>query len=130
MFARLFLLFLLVPLAELYLLIKVGSLIGAGYTVILVIGTAMAGAYLARAEGTQAMFRVRSNLDQAVMPGEDILDALLILVAGLVLLTPGFITDALGLLVLFKPSRQVIKRFLRRKFADWIQKGNVRYRRF
>ncbi|MFP4167774.1 MAG: FxsA family protein [Desulfonatronovibrionaceae bacterium] len=130
MFGRLLLLFLLVPLAELYVLIKVGSVLGAGYTIALVVLTAVAGAWLARSEGAQAMLRVRANMEQGIMPGDDILDALLILVAGLVLLTPGFVTDAFGLLVLFKPTRRVIRRFTRQKIELWIQNKDVYYRRF
>lgn len=130
MFARLLLLFLLVPLVEIYVLIKVGSVLGAGYTIILVIFTAIVGAYLARSEGAQAMLRVRANMDQGIMPGDDILDALLILVAGLVLLTPGFVTDFFGLLLLFKPSRHVIRRYVREKLEDWIRNRDIHYRRF
>jgi UPF0716 protein FxsA len=130
MFARLLLLFLLVPLVEIYVLIKVGSVLGAGYTIILVIFTAIVGAYLARSEGAQAMLRVRANMDQGIMPGDDILDALLILVAGLVLLTPGFVTDIFGLLLLFKPSRRLIRRYVREKLEDWIRNRDIHYRRF
>ena len=130
MFARLLLLFLLVPLVEIYVLIKVGSVLGAGYTIILVIFTAIVGAYLARSEGAQAMLRVRANMDQGIMPGNDILDALLILVAGLVLLTPGFVTDIFGLLLLFKPSRRLIRRYVREKLEDWIRNRDIHYRRF
>ena len=130
MFARLLLLFLLVPLVEIYVLIKVGSVLGAGYTIILVIFTAIVGAYLARSEGAQAMLRVRANMDQGIMPGDDILDALLILVAGLVLLTPGFVTDFFGLLLLFKPSRRLIRRYVREKLEDWIRNRDIHYRRF
>jgi len=130
MFARLLILFLLVPLVEIYVLIKVGSVLGAGYTIILVIFTAVVGAYLARSEGAQAMLRVRANMEQGIMPGDDILDALLILVAGLVLLTPGFVTDFFGLLLLFKPSRRVIRKFVREKLEEWIKNREVHYRRF
>lgn len=130
MFARLLILFLLVPLVEIYVLIKVGSVLGAGITIILVIFTAVVGAYLARSEGAQAMLRVRANMEQGIMPGDDILDALLILVAGLVLLTPGFVTDFFGLLLLFKPSRRVIRKFVREKLEEWIKNREVHYRRF
>ncbi|MFO7818497.1 MAG: FxsA family protein [Thermodesulfobacteriota bacterium] len=130
MFGKLLLLFLLVPLVELYVLIKVGSIIGAGYTVVLVILTAVAGAYLARTEGSQAMYRVRANMDQGIMPENDILDALLILVAGIVLLTPGFVTDFMGLLILFKPSRGVIRQYVKRKLEYWVKNRNIHYRRF
>ncbi len=99
MLLKLFLAFTLIPFAEIYLLIKVGAVIGAFNTVALVILTGFIGAYLARMQGMQTMFRVRSSLQQGNMPAEDLIDALLIFVAGIVLLTPGFLTDAGGLIL-------------------------------
>jgi len=129
MLLKLFLAFTLVPVAEIYLLIKVGNHMGALNTVALVIATGIAGAYLARLQGMQTMFRVRANLEQGVMPAEAMLDALLIFVAGVVLLTPGFITDALGLLLLIPETRFHFKRYLRRKFDHWIQEQDVHINR-
>ena len=129
MLLKLFLAFTLVPVAEIYLLIKVGNHMGALNTVALVIATGIAGAYLARLQGMQTMFRVRANLEQGVMPAEAMLDALLIFVAGVVLLTPGFITDALGLLLLIPETRFQFKRYLRKKFDHWIQEQDVHINR-
>lgn len=125
MLFKLFLAFALIPVAEIYLLIKVGNHIGALNTVILVIATAFAGAYLARLQGMQTMYRVRASLEQGLMPAEAMLDALLIFVAGIVLLTPGFLTDAMGLLLLIPETRFVFKRYLRRKLDRWIQDQNI-----
>ncbi len=125
MLFKLFLAFTLIPVAEIYLLIKVGNNIGAFNTVVLVIATAFAGAYLARLQGTQTMYRVRASLEQGLMPAEAMLDALLIFVAGIVLLTPGFLTDAMGLLLLIPETRFLFKRYLRRKFDRWIQDQNI-----
>ena len=125
MLFKLFLAFTLIPVAEIYLLIKVGNYIGALNTVALVIATAFAGAYLARLQGMQTMYRVRANLEQGLMPAEAMLDALLIFVAGIVLLTPGFLTDAMGLLLLIPETRFIFKRYLRRKFDRWIQDQNI-----
>ena len=125
MLFKLFLAFALIPVAEIYLLIKVGNHIGALNTVILVIATAFAGAYLARLQGMQTMYRVRASLEQGLMPAEAMLDALLIFVAGIVLLTPGFLTDAMGLLLLIPETRFVFKRYLRRKLNRWIQDQNI-----
>jgi UPF0716 protein FxsA len=120
MLLKLFLAFTLVPVLEIYLLIKVGSHIGALRTVLLVIATGFAGAYLARLQGMQTMLRVRSSLDQGRMPAEELLDAVLIFAAGLVLLTPGFLTDALGLLFLFPETRRYVKRYLKRRLEPYI----------
>ena len=129
MFLKLFLAFTLIPVAEIYLLIKVGNQIGALHTVALVIATGIAGAYLARLQGMQTMYRVRTSLEQGVMPADAMLDALLIFAAGIVLLTPGFITDALGLLLLIPETRLQFKRYLKKKFDHWIQHQNIHINR-
>ena len=125
MLFKLFIAFTLVPVIEIYLLIKVGSQIGALNTVLLVIATGFAGAYLARMQGLHTMYRVRASLDQGVTPTEELLDAMLIFAAGMVLLTPGFVTDALGLLLLIPETRSWFKDYLKRKFNQWIQNQDV-----
>lgn len=122
MFAKLFIAFAILPVLEIYVLIHVGSSIGALNTVALVILTAVAGAWLARTEGTQTMLRIRENMNQGIMPTNELIDAAIILTAGLVLLTPGFITDGLGLLLLFPPSRALFKDWLLRALKDWTTK--------
>ena len=129
MLLKLFLAFTLIPIIELYLLIEVGTIIGALNTVILVIVTGFAGAWLARMQGMQTMIRVRSSLQQGIMPTEELMDALLIFMAGIVLLTPGFVTDAAGLLLLIPETRNHFKRFLRYKFDRWIQNQNIHIQR-
>ena len=130
MLLKLFLAFTLVPVVEIYLLIEIGGTLGAINTVALVVATGFAGAYLARLQGIQTMLRVRSSLQQGIMPTEELLDALLIFAAGVVLLTPGFITDAFGLLLLIPETRIAFKRFLRKKFDAWMEAQNVRIDRF
>ncbi|UTF49857.1 membrane protein FxsA [Desulfomicrobium sp. ZS1] len=125
MFGKLFLLFVLVPVAEIYLLVTVGGAIGALPTVALVILTALAGAHLARMQGMSTMLRIRENLDQGFMPAEELLDGVLIFLAGVVLLTPGFLTDLCGLLILLPATRNIFKRWLRKKFDEWRQNPNV-----
>ncbi|NCC25769.1 MAG: FxsA family protein [Deltaproteobacteria bacterium] len=113
MFARIVLIFVLFPLFELYVLVQVGSVIGAGTTILLVLLTAVAGAWLAREQGLRAMVRIQSSLQQGIVPADDLLDGAMILVAGVVLLTPGFISDVLGLMVLVPPIRNLIRTRLR-----------------
>jgi len=127
MLLKLFLAFTLIPFLELYLLIEVGTVIGPLNTVALVLLTGFAGAYLARMQGLQTMLRVRSSLQQGIMPKEDLVDALLIFIAGIVLLTPGFITDAAGLLVLFPATRGPIKRFIKDRFNKWIENQDIHF---
>jgi len=130
MFVKLFLAFTLIPMVELYLLIKLGAVIGAFNTLLLVILTGIAGAYLARLQGTQTMYRVRARLQQGEMPAEDMLDALLIFAAGVVLLTPGLLTDIAGLLLLLPPTRLRFKIWLRQKFDDWMRHSHIQVRRY
>ena len=125
MFGKLFLLFALVPVAEIYVLVSVGEVIGVFPTIALVLLTALAGAHLARMQGLSTMVRIRENLDQGFMPAEELLDALLIFLAGMALLTPGFLTDLCGLLILLPATRNIFKRWLRKKFDEWRQNPNV-----
>jgi len=125
MFGKLFLLFALVPVAEIYVLVSVGGVIGVLPTIALVLLTALAGAHLARLQGLAVMMRIRENLAQGFMPAEELLDGLLIFLAGMTLLTPGFLTDICGLLILLPLTRNVFKRWLRKKFDEWRQNPNV-----
>ena len=125
MFGKLFLLFALVPVAEIYVLVSVGGAIGVFPTIALVILTALAGAHLARLQGMSIMLRSRENLDQGFMPAEELLDGLLVFLAGMVLLAPGFLTDICGLLILLPGTRGIFKQWLRKKFDQWRQDPNV-----
>jgi UPF0716 protein FxsA len=111
---KLFIIFALVPVVELAVLIKVGTLIGTLNTVLLVICTALAGAYLVRLEGLNVYFRFQTNLQDGIFPSEEIFDGALVLVAGAVLITPGIFTDVLGFLLVLPASRGVLKRVIRR----------------
>jgi UPF0716 protein FxsA len=130
MFLKLFLAFTLIPMIELYLLIKLGAVIGAFNTLLLVILTGATGAYLARLQGLQVMFRVRERLQQGEMPAEDMLDALIILIAGIVLLTPGLLTDIAGLLLLLPSIRFRFKVWLRQKLDLWTQNRKISIGRY
>lgn len=108
MFKILFLLFLIVPLIEVVILIQVGRAIGAGYTVIVIIGTAALGAALLRWQGLATLARVRLSMDQGRLPATELIEGLLLLIAGALLLTPGFFTDALGFLALLPGLRKFV----------------------
>jgi len=110
---------------ELYLLIQVGSVIGGFNTILLVIISGFLGAWLARMEGMNTLMRVRTNMQQGIMPTEDLLDGLIILIAGIVLITPGLLTDAMGLTLLWPVSRNAFKRFLRKKFDEWTSNNTI-----
>ncbi|MGC9324017.1 MAG: FxsA family protein [Desulfomonilia bacterium] len=126
MLLKLFILFTLIPIGEIYILIKVGGYIGAGNTIALVILTGLTGAYLARLQGLQIISRIRKNLDSGIMPSGELIDALLVLIAGIVLITPGFMTDLAGILLLIPFTRRVLKKELAKKLKQWIRDKNVR----
>ena len=113
MFVRLLLLFTLVPIVELAVLIEIGQHLGVLPTVALVLATGALGATLARREGIQAFHRLRDSIGQGSFPGEAILDGVLILGGGLLLLTPGILTDLLGFAALVPGTRYFIKYYLK-----------------
>ncbi|WP_420456988.1 FxsA family protein [Rubrivirga sp.] len=126
MFGRLLLLFLIVPVADLALLVGVGGRIGLGPTLAIVVLTAVVGSWLARREGTAAWRRVQAKLATGGVPGPELVDGVVILVSGTLLLTPGFLTDVVGLLGLFPPTRALARRALRARFEQAVTRGSVR----
>ena len=125
MFIRLLLLFTLLPLAELFILLKVGSMIGLLNTIILVIGTATLGAYLAKRQGIETLNRIRQQLEHGALPAEELIDGLLILIAAVVLITPGLLTDTFGFLLLIPQTRQWLKRYVKELFNNRISRGSM-----
>lgn len=113
MMAKLLLLFIVVPMVELALLIKLGSLIGVLDTILLIIFTGAAGAILVRTAGIQCLFTVRQQLQSGMFPADELCNGLLILIAGALLITPGLLTDITGFALLVPNVRSVIKTRLR-----------------
>ncbi len=118
MFIRLLLIFTIVPLTELYVLIKVGGLIGLPYTMALILLTGVAGAYLARTQGFDLLRRIQSELAAGRLPAEQLMDGAMVLAGGLLLLTPGFCTDLLGFVLLVPQTRALLKSALK----VWLQR--------
>jgi UPF0716 protein FxsA len=115
MLLKLFLAFTIIPVVEIYLLIQIGSAFGVFTSIALVVFTGFLGAYLARIQGLQTLFRIQESLKEGRMPSGELFDALLIGVAGLVLLTPGFLTDTVGFVLLIPSTRNAIKAWLQSK---------------
>ena len=130
MFPKLLALFVIIPLAEIYVILEVGSLVGPLPTVLLIVLTAVAGAFFTRLEGLRTLHRMQQQIMVGQMPAEELVDSVLICVAGVLLLTPGFLTDAFGLWILIPPTRQVFKRWLRSRFDQYMNKntkGPIRF---
>lgn len=123
MFAKLFLAFTLIPVIELYLLIKVGSLIGAMETIALIIAMGVFGAALARAQGVQILLDLRKTLQAGKNPSQKIIEGLLVFVGGIALLTPGFLSDLLGLSLLLPFTRKFYLGYLQNYFEKQLQRG-------
>jgi UPF0716 protein FxsA len=127
MLFRLVTLFVLLPLLELVVLIQLGRWLGLLGTIALVVGTGLLGAALARRQGLRAWLAIQNELRQGRMPAAAMLDGLLILVGGIVLLTPGLLTDLSGLALLFPPTRNAVKRYLRKRLERAIETGDARF---
>jgi UPF0716 protein FxsA len=113
----LFIVFLVVPLVEIWLLIEVGSVIGAIWTVILVVLTAMIGAALVRAQGLATLSRSQAQLRAGELPAVEMFEGVALIVAGALLLTPGFFTDIVGFTLLVPPlRRRLIRTVMERRF--------------
>lgn len=117
MFARLLLLFILIPLVELFILLEISDVIGTGSTILIIIATGFLGAYLAKQEGLRTLFTLRQKMQQGQLPAEELVDGLIILIAGAVLLTPGVLTDLFGFMLLFRPTRKSFKDWLKNRFS-------------
>ncbi len=106
------LLFIIIPVVELYVIIAVGEEIGAFWTVILVLLTAVIGVNLLRIQGMSTLMRAQRNMAQGAMPAMEMMEGLALAVGGVLLITPGFITDSIGFLCLIPASRQAIIRYI------------------
>ena len=112
---KLLLAFTIIPIIEIYLLIEIGSIFGVLTAIVLVILTGFLGAFMARMQGLQTLFRIQESLREGRMPSGELLDALVIVIAGVVLLTPGFLTDSAGFLLLIPTTRNSIISWLQRQ---------------
>ncbi|HEY6009171.1 MAG TPA: FxsA family protein [Geobacteraceae bacterium] len=129
MLFRLFILFAVIPVIELYLLIKVGSFIGALPTVALVLGISLAGAWLVRHQGFELLRRIQAELAQGRLPAAELVDGALVLVGGVLLFTPGFFTDFLGLFFLIPFTRSLLKQAARLWLQRRLARGVITVRR-
>lgn len=113
----LFLLFILVPLAELYVIIQVGEAIGVWWTIALLLADSILGSALMRSQGRAAWRRFTAAVAEGRPPAREVVDGGLVIFGGALLLTPGFITDVFGLTFLLPPTRALVRRLLVRRFT-------------
>jgi UPF0716 protein FxsA len=123
MAAWLFLLFLIVPILELWVIIQVGGVIGALPTIGLLIVVSVVGAWLMKREGLGIWRRVTTELEQGTMPTSSVIDGFLVLFAGALMLTPGFLTDLVGVVLLVPPTRALVRTGLVRRYRSRLTVG-------
>jgi UPF0716 protein FxsA len=117
--------FILVPLAELYVILKVGDAIGVGWTILLLVADSVLGSLLLRSQGRSVWRRFNTTLSDGRMPHREVVDGVLVIFGGAFLLTPGFITDVVGLLLLIPPTRALIRPFVVRRLGRRVAVGVV-----
>ncbi|WP_071460357.1 FxsA family protein [Bacillus massilinigeriensis] len=114
-----------VPAAEIGILMLSGKTIGVFPTIAMIIITGIAGAALAKNQGMAVLQKVRYQLSRGVLPGEEVIDGICILVGGVLLLTPGFLTDLMGFILLAPPARRIVKPLLNKAFRRWMDRNTI-----
>ncbi|WJG09250.1 FxsA family protein [Aliiglaciecola sp. LCG003] len=127
MFGKLFILFAILPIAEIALLVNVGEQIGGWNTVAIVILTAFIGAYLVRQQGISTLLQAQQKMQSGVMPGQEMAEGLLLVVAGILLVTPGFITDFLGFMFCLPITRPFIAKGIMKHIKVGVVAGQQGY---
>jgi UPF0716 protein FxsA len=123
----LLLLFVIVPIVELYVIIQVGSWLGAGPTIGLLLLSCVVGVVLVKHQGLSVWARFRAQIDRGALPTDELVDGFLLLVAGALMIVPGFVTDVVGLVLLVPPLRRVVRNLLIRRYRDRFQLAGVGY---
>ncbi|MEO1065536.1 MAG: FxsA family protein [Actinomycetota bacterium] len=119
------LLFLVLPILEIYVVTQVAGSMGWLTTILLVIFVSLAGAALVRIQGLSVLARIQRRLRSGEVPGKELVDGALILVAGALLVTPGFLTDGVGLFLLLPPTRAIARTWLTRRYAGRVERGDL-----
>ena len=129
-FTKLLMLFIIVPVTEIYILIEVGKRIGSLATISIIIFTGILGAYLVKNQGFMILKKIQNDLNDGIMPGDSLIQGAIILAGGILLLTPGFVTDIAGFIFLIPVSRNVVKKYLLKWLKGKIKEGNFYYKEF
>ncbi|MEA2086945.1 MAG: FxsA family protein [Candidatus Caldatribacteriota bacterium] len=129
-FTKLLILFVIVPVTELYILIEVGKKIGSLTTIGIIILTGIIGAYLVKSQGFMILRKIQNDLNEGIMPGDSLIQGAIILAGGILLLTPGFVTDIVGFIFLVPVSRNIVKKYLLKWLKGKIKEGNFYYKEF
>jgi UPF0716 protein FxsA len=125
MLFKLLLIFTIIPVIELAVLIKVGGIIGTLNTIVIILITGIWGAALARSQGLRVLQRIREDMQAGILPADELFNGVMVLLGGALLLTPGFVTDVMGLLCLIPQTRFIIKKYLKHWVQSRIDSGQI-----
>lgn len=125
--SKLILLFIFVPFLELYILLQVGKHIGVLLTIIVVIVTGIAGAYLVKKQGFHIIMRIKRKMNEGIIPTDNLMEGVLILIGGILLLTPGFITDIVGFIITIPQSRKIFLMYFKKWVKNKIGDSKINY---
>ena len=129
-FTKILILFVIVPVTELYILIEVGKKIGSLTTIGIIILTGIIGACLVKSQGFMILRKIQNDLNEGIMPGDSLIQGTIILAGGILLLTPGFVTDIVGFIFLIPISRNIVKKYLLKWLKGKIKEGNFYFKEF
>ena len=127
--SKLIALFVFVPIAELFVLLELGKRIGVYLTIGLVIITGITGAYLVKHQGFYVLYKIKSQINDDIVPTDSLLEGLLILIGGVFLITPGIMTDIIGFLLIIPQSRFIVLKYLKKWLILKIRKHHIYYSR-
>ena len=127
MLLKLILIFTIIPFIELSLLIEIGARIGTFNTIMVIILTGVIGAFMARIAGINVLFKIQENLREGVFPRDELFDGILVLIGGVLRLTPGLHTDALGFLLLLPFVQSLVRRWLKEIMKRKIDRGEITF---
>ena len=122
---QLLLIFITIPIIEIAVLLKLDNAIGLGQTIFLIFVTGIIGAWLVRQQGISIIFQIRKELTNGKIPAKQMIDGVMVLIAGAVLITPGLITDIAGFLLLIPYTRNFIRKWIRFKFEKYINSTHI-----
>ncbi|MCJ7789955.1 MAG: membrane protein FxsA [Candidatus Atribacteria bacterium] len=123
-------LFIAIPVVELYILIEVGKKIGSLTTIGIIILTGILGTYLIKSQGFMILRKIQNDLNEGIVPGDSLIQGAIILLGGVLLLTPGFITDITGFIFLIPAGRKIVKKYLLKWVKGKIKEDNFYFREF
>ncbi|MEC7108016.1 MAG: FxsA family protein [Verrucomicrobiota bacterium] len=122
---KLLLIFITLPILELAVLLRLDDAIGLFQTIVLIFLTGIIGAWLVRQQGISIIFKIKKEISDGNMPAKEMIDGVMVLIAGAVLVTPGLITDIFGFLLLIPYTRNFIRKWIRHRIEKYVNSGYI-----